>query len=464
MHSLRSQARGGSRRYVYGVALLVLLACTAAVLGVRPSRAGTAALVALDFEPATPGIQTSATHLQWAGDLPVDMVIVDTPALGAWEVEVTFDSNTIQYVTWSPGPFLESTGRDASCFEIKTQNWVRVGCTTSGATPAGPTGDGLLGTMYFRTGFLGQRCLVVTDAKTADELGSPLPNIDQGGCFNIIADADADGMSDAYELAHACLNRLVADAANDPDGDALPNIAEMGAGTDPCIDDTDGDAFEDGFEVSYPCLQPLIADPPDSDGDGLATVNEAALGTDPCLADSDGDLMDDQYEAAHGCLDPLVEDGGVDYDADGLTSSAEQAAGTHPCVHDTDTDGCSDGEELAINPDLGGDRNPLSQWDFYDVPTPALQYVPQIGTRNGAVNLNDVSSVLLYVGTMPGGPPNGNGVDYDLDADADTVPDGLQYDRTPSTTPGKPWRSGPPDDAISLQDVAAALVQVGDHC
>ena len=61
-------------------------------------------------------------------------------------------------------------------------------------------------------------------------------------------DADCDGMSDAYENAHACLNPAVADANGDADGDTLTNIVEMGFGTDPCATDSDADGCADNGE------------------------------------------------------------------------------------------------------------------------------------------------------------------------------------------------------------------------
>ena len=84
--------------------------------------------------------------------------------------------------------------------------------------------------------------------------------------------------------------------------------------------------------------------------------------------------------------------------------------------------------------------------------------------RDGAVSLSDVTSVLVFVGATLGGPPNGHGVQYGVDADGTGVADGAQYDRTPSTTAGKLWRSNAPDGAVSLQDVAVVLAQVGDRC
>jgi hypothetical protein len=69
------------------------------------------------------------------------------------------------------------------------------------------------------------------------------------------ADDDNDLMPDTYEDANSCLDRLVADATVNDDGDELINYAEMIVGTDPCVAnpelavDTDGDGFSDGKEL-----------------------------------------------------------------------------------------------------------------------------------------------------------------------------------------------------------------------
>jgi acyl-homoserine lactone acylase PvdQ len=134
---------------------------------------------------------------------------------------------------------------------------------------------------------------------------------------------------------------------------------------------------------------------------------------------------------------------------------------------DSDGDGCADLEEDALGFD------PLAWYDFYDVPVPANPDPEPNGDRNQAIGLGDVLAVLFYVGTYDGdsGLPNPNGAYYDTskgscDVNGDTVPDreGLCYDRSPSAEPNPPWDAGPPDGAVSIQDVLVVLAQVGLDC
>ena len=115
------------------------------------------------------------------------------------------------------------------------------------------------------------------------------------------------------------------------------------------------------------------------------------------------------------------------------------------------------------------------------MPLPTKKDPQANGSKNRAVSIADVLGVVTYIGTSQNGPVNGNGVDYDSLKDGDwfdatnnrfgsdgvlnaSDATGRQYDRSPSTTPGKPWRSGPPNGAVSIQDALIALNQVGDHC
>jgi hypothetical protein len=135
-------------------------------------------------------------------------------------------------------------------------------------------------------------------------------------------------------------------------------------------------------------------------------------------------------------------------------------------THDSDGDGCSDTEELGVASSLGGDRDPLRRWDFYDVPAPPLTAAAPGSTSDDAVSLLDVAAVLSYFGTTAANPDDsyGNGARYGSDWNGNGLPDGQEYDRSPSAIAPKPWRSGPPDGAVSLEDAAVALLQFGHGC
>jgi len=138
-------------------------------------------------------------------------------------------------------------------------------------------------------------------------------------------------------------------------------------------------------------------------------------------------------------------------------------------ILDSDGDGCTDGEELGPDPILGGQRDPLNHWDFYDVPVPAIHTVCRspgvcdpVPTKDGAIGITtDAVALLLYAGALN----KGNDPRYNVDLDGNTIEDGLEYDRTTSAYLDQPWRSGPPDGGIGItMDVVAILKQVGHSC
>lgn len=141
-----------------------------------------------------------------------------------------------------------------------------------------------------------------------------------------------------------------------------------------------------------------------------------------------------------------VPDLASDFDLDGLPTPDEQMIGTNPCLGDTDQDGCADGRELGDNHATGGQRNPLDGFDFFDVPIPYSPVPTQVG-KDRAITAADILTVRQGAGHVAG--------------------DGFynaQYDRTPSTNPAQPWRAGPPDGAISAQDILVVRASAGDSC
>ena len=124
-------------------------------------------------------------------------------------------------------------------------------------------------------------------------------------------DADGDGLPDSWETTHFG-NITSQDGAGDPDGDALSNLQEYNAGTDPNQSDTDGDGLTDAQEVLTYATNPTV---PDSDGDGMRDGDEVAYGLDPLNGDQDGDS---------------VPDGRNDWNGNGTDNQTDIAGGVNP--------------------------------------------------------------------------------------------------------------------------------------
>lgn len=111
---------------------------------------------------------------------------------------------------------------------------------------------------------------------------TPIVTLPPEGPFT---DTDGDGIPDYYELAFSCLNHLVRDADQDPDGDGLDNMREFELLTNPCNSDTDGDGLPDGWEVEHGTKVLINDGGEDPDNDGRNNLQEYIDGTDPLSRD-----------------------------------------------------------------------------------------------------------------------------------------------------------------------------------
>jgi hypothetical protein len=159
------------------------------------------------------------------------------------------------------------------------------------------------------------------------------------GLSTTLADSDADGLPDYWELTW--FGNLSHTAAGDDDTggpDGLTNLQEYQHGTDPTDADSDDDGLSDGAEVNSRGTDPLN---PDTDGDGLSDSVETGTltyvgpndtGTDPNNPDTDGDHLSDSEEVNTYSTNPCTPHSDTDRWCDVL----EVAVGTDPNVRNDD--------------------------------------------------------------------------------------------------------------------------------
>jgi subtilisin family serine protease len=171
---------------------------------------------------------------------------------------------------------------------------------------------------------------------------------------------------------------------------------------------------------------------------GTSQASPHAAGIAALLLQARPGLSVDEIEHRLEATGPILSDDLND--ADPATNRATPRVDARVALltddGDFDGDGCSDIEELGPELRLGGMRNPLNPYDFYDV------------NGDRAVNmLDDVLAVASAFGLAK--DPN-----YDAALDRSPPPPGAQ-----------PWQLGPPDGAIGITtDVMAAVAQFGHNC
>jgi hypothetical protein len=300
-------------------------------------------------------------------------------------------------------------------------------------------------------------CPTVPDADidNADKDGNPLTGIDWQ------LDSDADGVGDVCDPApttkgdgsgyaiDAHPHGFPGEPGGYSDHDRICNDeftvpGTEGTGDAVCVDtvdsgnDGDPDFLDENGNTLYDVGEPIDTDS-DADGDGYSDACEAVRGSDPLDASS----------VPPGPASP------GDCDSDGATDDDEEVLGIGPWVNDTDGDGCADGEELGPNKKLGGLRDPLNSYDFYDITNINLV----LGAKDKAVSGFDLNLLLAWGGAKHLGGPNPNGKDYDVDGNGNGTPDGVELDF--ATLRGS---ATGPDGGISGFDLNQLLGEGGDSC
>jgi hypothetical protein len=202
--------------------------------------------------------------------------------------------------------------------------------------------------------------------------------------------------------------------------------------TDEDTSDEDGDHLydEDGFAAGNPDTDAFTNEDPSA---AECIAQASAL----CDDDGDGEIDEDPT-----CT-PLVPT---------MPTGACVVAVSFSLYADTDKDGCTDVEEMGPNNMLGGQRNRLLFWDFFDTPTgPSLQ-------RDKVATVADIAAVVSRFGatgstaidplSMPGAAPAYH----------------TAYDRTDDPGSADRWKLLGPNGSLTIEDIVMEVNQFGTTC
>ncbi|MGD8176160.1 putative Ig domain-containing protein [Marinimicrobium sp. ARAG 43.8] len=284
------------------------------------------------------------------------------------------------------------------------------------------------------------------DSETGTLSGTPGP-ADIGTNTDIgMRVTDSGGLSDDLELFD-----ITVSAAEDSDGDGVPDYVEDEEGTDPGDDkdfpDTDGDGVPDYVEENIDGTDP--EDPEDfkdTDGDGVPDyVEENIDDTDPedpqDYRDTDGDGVPDYLENDH-------DNDGISDDEEGRSENRDSDGDGIPDYLDLDSDNDGIPDVLEGTVDTDGDGLP----DYIDNDSdndgiPDYIEAPLAVVLTGQDSDYDGIDDALDVDFTGGQDLNGNGIDdafeprdtdgdgvpdfRDPDSDGDGIPDRIEADMIP---------------------------------
>jgi len=127
-------------------------------------------------QETTVRLETPAEEAQLEGPpFSVNVVVDDVVNLGAFQLELAFDSSILGFVEVAEGPFLGSSGRTVQCLPpVTAEGLVRFICVTLGQTPEGPEGSGVLATITFEPLSVGSSDLQFQKLILADPPGEPI--------------------------------------------------------------------------------------------------------------------------------------------------------------------------------------------------------------------------------------------------------------------------------------------------
>jgi hypothetical protein len=177
---LGERCLAGLRRGVLAAAVVL---CFAATTGHARHAAAANPVIAVDTNVLSGGVQPNGVYTPSDNEFWIQVAVMDAAPTGAFEFELSFDSRIFQYLGWSEGAFLGSTGLGTACVPNISQHTVNIGCNTvSSSGVAGPAGNGTLIIIRFHPKLAAPTCFLLTGVETATTDGVPIATSSQDGC------------------------------------------------------------------------------------------------------------------------------------------------------------------------------------------------------------------------------------------------------------------------------------------
>jgi hypothetical protein len=332
--------------------------------------------------------------------------------LGGYQLRVSFDPNVVS-VGLADGSFLRSSGRTPLCLSASAEGTALLSCFSTGSAP-GPVGGGILAALTIRPAEgIQLRAASGNGIETlVDDLTSGVELSDTNGAPIPVA-----SVGDAAVLVRALEGDVSRNCRVDV-ADSQVIAGRMGAQV--------GSA---GYSQFFD-LEPAQA--PDGDIDVLDLQVVFGRRGSTCDAPNPDQLPPGQTPPVPSPTPTLCPN----FDGDDFCDSEDA---------DDDDDGCADIRELGEIPELGGERDPLNYWDYFDP------------TGDRVVSGLDLFAILARFGSVgdpsidphsnPGPPPTYH----------------TRFDRGPRVGPNL-WDLAPPDGAISGIDFFAVASQYKHVC
>ena len=150
--------------------LLLLAALGAIAMSLSVAPRAHAQQTTVYIEPSSTGAAGDA------GAVALSVMVGDVTNLGAFQFELTYDSEILQLVDVQGGPFLGSSGRQVECLTPRRgEASIGLTCVTFGATPDGPTGTGELAVITFESLSTGSSPLRFARLTLTDPPANALP-------------------------------------------------------------------------------------------------------------------------------------------------------------------------------------------------------------------------------------------------------------------------------------------------